>query len=324
MKWNEFINNEKASLDTIDVKRIYIDMAGDLVSGVLLSQIVYWHLPSKSGEVRLTVEKDGKYWLAKKRDDWWDECRITPKQFDRSINVLEERQTVITQVFRYNGSPTKHIRINRDVFVAVYNAMLSDSVDFVKFQGGKWILTKGEDRTLPLVNIELPERGISETAHKPMPSLAPTLVEKGPEITTENTTENKDSGDFLGKNLTPGKDVNVSEIEKMTKQPNRVVGVGARKRLKGKNLQAFELVADNLRATEVTELERWCKNDSERVFAAYRETVKYKATHYKYFATVYDDILKKTTAQKTKGTIIDYDAVDTALYSNLEGDELDE
>ncbi len=97
--------------------------------------------------------------------------------------------------------------------------------------------------------------------------------------------------------------------------------MGARKRLKGKNLQIFELVADNLRKVKVEELERWCANDPERVRVAYRETVKYKATHYKYFATVYDDIPKKMPAQKTKGTEIDYDAVDTALYGNLEGDE---
>ena len=54
--------------------------------------------------------------MAKKREDWWDECRLTPKQFDRAAQVLEKLGLIILKTFRFNGSPTKHIRINFNRF----------------------------------------------------------------------------------------------------------------------------------------------------------------------------------------------------------------
>jgi hypothetical protein len=42
MNYKEFIAHERASLDTIDFKRVYVDVTnGDLVAGLLLSQIVF-------------------------------------------------------------------------------------------------------------------------------------------------------------------------------------------------------------------------------------------------------------------------------------------
>ena len=73
--FEQFLLWERASRDTLEVKRTYIDMAGDLVAGVVLSQIVYWHLPSREGKARLQVEREGVLWLAKSRTDWWDEWR---------------------------------------------------------------------------------------------------------------------------------------------------------------------------------------------------------------------------------------------------------
>ena len=50
---SEFLAWESMSRDTIDVKRVYCDIAGDLVAGVLLSQLIYWHLPDRNGDARL-------------------------------------------------------------------------------------------------------------------------------------------------------------------------------------------------------------------------------------------------------------------------------
>jgi len=108
----KFLEWEQISRDTIDVKRIYIDVAGDLITGVLLSQIVYYFLPNKNGESKLRIIYEGKEWLAKRREDWWEECRITPKQFDRSIKILEEKGIVETKIMKFKGNPTKHIHLN--------------------------------------------------------------------------------------------------------------------------------------------------------------------------------------------------------------------
>jgi len=85
---NQFLLWEMRSRDCIEVKRCYIDIAKDLESGVLLSQIVYWHLPDKEGQQKLTVKRDSYWWLAKAREDWWAECRLTPKQFGSDMEVV--------------------------------------------------------------------------------------------------------------------------------------------------------------------------------------------------------------------------------------------
>lgn len=139
----EFLKWEEASRDTIDVKRCYIDLAGDLVTGILLSQIIYWYLPSKRGESRLRIKRrDGKHWMAKGRRDWWDECRVTPKQFDRSIGILRAKGLVETRLWKFRGSPTLHVCLNMPALV----------------EGVKWFLPKGENRYLPKV-----KNGIDQT-----------------------------------------------------------------------------------------------------------------------------------------------------------------
>ena len=124
MTKDEFIAWEQASRDVIDVKRIYIDITGDLATGVLLSQIVFWSLPDRSGKQKLKILKDGRYWLAKKREDWWDECRITPKQFDRAIGVLEDKKLVVTDVFGFAGAPVKHVSLDFEELIRQIAAYL--------------------------------------------------------------------------------------------------------------------------------------------------------------------------------------------------------
>ncbi|GAA4703046.1 hypothetical protein [Brevibacillus fulvus] len=117
MDLREFLLWEQATRDCIDVKKIYVDMADDLIAGILLSQIVYWFLPDKEGRTKLRVKKDGVLWLAKSREDWWDECRIKPRQFDTAFKKLEEQGLVEKKTFKFNGDPTIHIRILWDKFL---------------------------------------------------------------------------------------------------------------------------------------------------------------------------------------------------------------
>ena len=78
--FNHFLLWEQASRDAILVKRVYIDMAGDVIAGLMLSQIIYWHLPSSEGKTRLRIVRDGYFWLAKSHTEWWDECRLTDRK----------------------------------------------------------------------------------------------------------------------------------------------------------------------------------------------------------------------------------------------------
>lgn len=169
LTFEDFLKWEETGYDSIKVKRIYIDIAGDLVAGILLSQIIYWHLPSKrDGQTKLRVKKDGKLWLAKGRDDWWDECRITPRQFDRAIGILVDKGIVEKERFRFGGSPTIHIRLVPEVLMQYIENEIS---------GVNSILTKGENPILQNVKMELDER-------------LKTLTENTTENTTETTTLN--------------------------------------------------------------------------------------------------------------------------------------
>jgi hypothetical protein len=165
--FEQFLLWERASRDTLEVKRLYIDMAGDFVAGVVLSQIVYWHLPNREGHARLQVEREGKLWLAKGRADWWDECRISPKQADRALEILERKGLIEVRLFQFGRAPTKHVRILPDGFLRTWRAELASSTgvagrgepahsDFP--QRSKSILTKGRNPSSPKGEIHLPQR----------------------------------------------------------------------------------------------------------------------------------------------------------------------
>jgi hypothetical protein len=119
-----FLRWEEKSRDTIDFKKAYVDMAGDVIAGLLLSQIVYWYLPGAAGQTKLRVEKDGKRWLVKSREEWWEECRLTPREVDRARKVLEGNGLIQVRLYKFNGSPTQHIRIQETEFVKAWQAVV--------------------------------------------------------------------------------------------------------------------------------------------------------------------------------------------------------
>lgn len=128
MTFGDFLRWEDSSLDTIAVKRTYVDMAGDLTAGVVLSQIVYWYLPSKrDGATKLRVEHNGVLWIAKARDDWWGECRVSARQMDRVVLILVERGLIETARFKFNGTPTLHVRLLEDNFLAAWQEQIDAS-----------------------------------------------------------------------------------------------------------------------------------------------------------------------------------------------------
>ncbi|MBD2532935.1 hypothetical protein H6G97_26500 [Nostoc flagelliforme FACHB-838] len=125
-----FLAWESRSRDTIEVKRCYVDVAGgDLIAGILLSQIIYWHLPDHEGQSRLRIERDGYKWLAKKRDDWWKECRITPRQFDLATKLLQSKNLIKTATYKFGNSPIKHIRIDWENFLNELQAVVQSPPD---------------------------------------------------------------------------------------------------------------------------------------------------------------------------------------------------
>ena len=167
MNYEDFIGWEKESGDSLDLKRVYIDIAGDLVTGVMLSQIIYWHLPNSAGISKLRVQRNDRFWLAKQRTDWWGECRVSEKQVDRCIKKLVAKGIIVTKLFKFSGNPTTHISMNWDVLLPLLSQEIT-KVDFGK--GGKSLLLKCKESNSAIEENVIPEK--SKTY-------------------TKNTTENK-------------------------------------------------------------------------------------------------------------------------------------
>lgn len=109
----------------IAVHPAYIRMAGDVGAGVLLSQIVYWHSDTKEGQRRGGVDRDGETWVAKPAGEWARELGLDPdsgqgpaKVVRRYLTHLQAAGLVETDVFKFNGAPTLHVRVRWENFDA--------------------------------------------------------------------------------------------------------------------------------------------------------------------------------------------------------------
>lgn len=119
--FDHFLLWEHTSRDAILVKRVYIDMAGDVLAGLMLSQIIYWHLPNDEGKSRLRVQIDGEFFLVKGYGDWWDECRLTFKQARRAVEILQSKGLITTSNRKFAGAPHIHIHLEREAFLESLN-----------------------------------------------------------------------------------------------------------------------------------------------------------------------------------------------------------
>ena len=95
-------------------QHMYIDITDDLVQGTLLSRIMYWFSVDKNKKSKVRIFKDGYFWIAKQRKDWWEEIRITERQYDKAIKELEKKGFVELAKYKFNSMPTIHIRPNYD------------------------------------------------------------------------------------------------------------------------------------------------------------------------------------------------------------------
>lgn len=125
-KFDEFISWESTSRDTIDFKKTYVDMAGDVLAGLVLSEIIFWYLPNKQGQSKLRIKKEKMYWIACPRHEWWNRCRLSPRQIDRCFSILVEKGLIEKKRFRFNNAPTIHIRILEDAFMEQFNALIAN------------------------------------------------------------------------------------------------------------------------------------------------------------------------------------------------------
>lgn len=122
--WECFLKWEKRSKDTIAFRKIYVRMAGgDVLAGLLLSQIVYWFTPTKDGDYKTThLTPDNKQpELYKYRKDWNEEICFSLCQVDRAMKVLSTDFNLINvRRTKFNGNQCQAISINKLEFITAW------------------------------------------------------------------------------------------------------------------------------------------------------------------------------------------------------------
>lgn len=182
------------------IHHVYVDITGDLIAGALLGQILYWFGADRNGRPRARIVKDGHLWIAKGRADWWDEIRISAKQYDRAAKILKEFGFIEVKTFKFNGNPTSHLRIIPE--------SLNQAIDKWKWQqvscaGLDGIENQAVVGYSPLGNNDFTNQGITmltdgATHHNrmgniDMPKRSTSLTEITTKTTNEITTESTDT-----------------------------------------------------------------------------------------------------------------------------------
>ena len=164
-------------------KHAYIDICGDLIAGMVLSQIMYWFTPDKNGKSKIRIFKEDGSWLAKSRDDWYEELRISPKQSDRALKILYEKGLIEKKLYKFDGTPTQHIRPIWNKVHQLIERWISDKAEEFRLadHAKTSISTKGKNPFSPKGEIDFDQRDKS-------------LTEITTEITSKTTNkQNKES-----------------------------------------------------------------------------------------------------------------------------------
>lgn len=178
------------------IHHAYVDMCGDLIAGALLGQILYWFGVGKDGKSRARIVKDGYLWIAKARADWWDEIRITPKQYDRAAKILKDKGFIEVKTYKFAGNPTTHLRIIPEAIAAALDAWKSERVSSMLPDGEQPDATgyapMGNNEVLQTSITMLPDgqHQYAQEVNKRVAGTGISLTETSTDSTLENTEEN--------------------------------------------------------------------------------------------------------------------------------------
>lgn len=100
----------------------YMALAGDLATGLLLNQIVWWLRPRVDGTFKTQIVKFGHRWVAKTAEDWCKECGIGPWQYRQAIAQLKAKGIIHSAIMIHEKLTLLHIRLDLERLLALVNA----------------------------------------------------------------------------------------------------------------------------------------------------------------------------------------------------------
>lgn len=139
------MNGLRVGVVVIAYNAVYARLSGCAATGLLLSQIAYWSLPRK-GNIKLRINRGGKYWLAKSAIQMQLETGLTEHQYRKGMARLKDLGLIETKVYKFQGEPTTHIwldaeRLAKLVELESFKA-LQPKVKKAKSVGGNKQITK--------------------------------------------------------------------------------------------------------------------------------------------------------------------------------------
>jgi hypothetical protein len=103
-----------SKLQSVGYVPVLTRLTGDLASGVLLSQLVYWFRPSKGGKTKLRAHASGRLVLAKSRAELMAECGLTEWKLRAAMDKLKALGLVDSEVHLFNGKTCPFLFLYED------------------------------------------------------------------------------------------------------------------------------------------------------------------------------------------------------------------
>lgn len=129
LSYEKYSSWEAATHDVLILRKAFVRMCGGhFRSSILLSQILYWHRPTKKNhESKLRVLFDGKMWIAKDHHEWTAETCLSQRDLVRCFQRLTDLGLIEVIIKRFNGTPMRHVRIVGSAFMLAWTQHVEDA-----------------------------------------------------------------------------------------------------------------------------------------------------------------------------------------------------
>ena len=136
----QLISSITGQKNILTVPREFINYTGDIVSALLLNQLLYWTPKTSDG------------WIYKTYQDWEDEISFSKYKVNKAAKILKELDIIETIVKKAENSPTVHYRLNTEKFIESFLNFLNER-DFT-FKSKKALLTNITETTTEITTKE--------------------------------------------------------------------------------------------------------------------------------------------------------------------------